>query len=170
MRKTLRRVLWVLALLGLALLLAGQLGAFRGQPPGDLGVQEGRLKAPSQRPNSVSSQARLWAGHPQQAAAQIDPLPLLDDDAAATMAALDRVVRNAPGAKVVKSEAGYLYAEFTTPVLKFTDDVEFWLDTAAGVIHVRSASRLGESDLGANRQRVEAIRAHLRASRAAAPG
>lgn len=170
MWKTLRRVLWALVLLGIALVLAGQFGALRGQPPTDLGVRDGRLKAPSQSPNSVSSQAGLWAGHPQQAAAQIDPLPLHNGDAAATMAALQQVVRSAPGARLVKSEPGYLYVEFTTPLLKFTDDVEFWLDEAGGVIHVRSASRLGDSDLGTNRQRVEAIRAHLRASLAAAPG
>jgi uncharacterized protein (DUF1499 family) len=135
-----------------------------------VGVREGRLKAPSTQPNSVSSQARLWAGHPRQAAAQIDPLPLFDGNGTATMAALQKVVRSAPGARIVKAEPGYLYAEFTTPLLKFTDDVEFWLSEDEGVIHVRSASRLGQSDLGANRERIEAVRAHLRASQAGAPG
>jgi uncharacterized protein (DUF1499 family) len=41
----------------------------------------------------------------------------------------------------------------------FVDDVEFFLDEGANVIHVRSASRLGQSDLGVNRKRVETIRA-----------
>jgi uncharacterized protein (DUF1499 family) len=40
----------------------------------------------------------------------------------------------------------------------FVDDVEFYLDETSQVIHVRSASRLGQSDLGVNRQRIEAIR------------
>lgn len=45
--------------------------------------------------------------------------------------------------------------------MKYVDDVEFWFDPSAGVIQVRSASRLGESDLGANRSRIEAIRVRL---------
>lgn len=161
MFKWIRRVLWALLGLFLLLVLVGQLGGLQGQPPTDLGVREGRLKAPSTTPNSVSSQARLWPGHPQAEAAQIDPLPLHNGDAAATMAALVAVVRSAPGAVVVQSTPEYLYAQFTSPLFKFTDDVEFWVDPAAGVIHVRSASRLGASDLGANRQRVQALRAHL---------
>jgi uncharacterized protein (DUF1499 family) len=44
----------------------------------------------------------------------------------------------------------------------YVDDVEFYLDEGANVIHVRSASRLGKSDLGVNRQRVEEIRAKLK--------
>jgi Protein of unknown function (DUF1499) len=43
----------------------------------------------------------------------------------------------------------------------FVDDVEFWLDRTANVVHVRSASRLGKSDLGVNRKRVEQIRTKL---------
>lgn len=59
---------------------------------------------------------------------------------------------------VVKQEPDYIYAQCTSSVLQFTDDLEFWLDRTAGVIHVRSASRLGRKDLNANRSRVEKIR------------
>jgi uncharacterized protein (DUF1499 family) len=59
---------------------------------------------------------------------------------------------------LVEQRKDYLYAQSSTSVLKFTDDVEFWLDPAAGVIHMRSASRLGHSDFGANRKRLEDIR------------
>ena len=55
---------------------------------------------------------------------------------------------------------GYLYAEFTSRLMGFVDDVEFLLE-AAGAIQVRSASRLGKGDLGVNRARIEAIRALL---------
>jgi uncharacterized protein (DUF1499 family) len=48
--------------------------------------------------------------------------------------------------------------------MKFVDDVEFWYDPAARVIQVRSASRVGEGDLGVNRKRIEALRAALAAS------
>ena len=68
------------------------------------------------------------------------------------------------GAKIVKSEADYLYAQYTTPLMKFVDDVEFWYDPVAQVIQVRSASRIGESDLGVNRKRIEAVRAALASS------
>ena len=55
---------------------AGQTGLLAGNPPTDLGVTVGRLKAPSMTDNSVSSQAGLWNGHPMQRSAMIAPLPL----------------------------------------------------------------------------------------------
>ena len=148
--------------LGLLVLLAGQMGLLRGTAPANLGVRDGKLKAPSKTPNSVSSQADLWPEHPQAAYARIAPLPLAGDGAA-TLARLQAIVQATPGAQAVTVEPGYLYATFTTPLMKYTDDVEFLLDATAGVVHVRSASRIGRSDLGANRQRIEAIRAQLAA-------
>ena len=152
----------VIALVALPvlLLLAGQVGLLRGQAPSNLGVREGKLKPPSKTPNSVSSQAALWPGHEQMAYANIAPLALVGsgpDAGPATLAKLQTLVQAMPGAVVVKAEPNYLYATFTTPVLKFTDDVEFWFDAAAGVVQVRSSSRLGRKDFGVNRARVEAI-------------
>ncbi len=155
-------VVLALVVLGLA---AGQLGLLQGQPPTDLGVKDGRLKAPSTRPNSVSSQAALFAGHPMQQAAMIAPLPLAGD-AATAMARLQAVVASQPGAVVVDQRGDYLYARFTTRLMHFVDDVEFWADPVAGVIQVRSASRLGHSDQGANRARIERIRALLAGAKA----
>ncbi len=154
---------WVLTVLAAAVLLAvavGQLGWLRGAAPPDLGVKEGKLKAPSARPNSVSSQADLWPAHPQQAYARIAPLAV-NGDAAAAMARVKAAVEASAGAAVVKADGDYLYAQFTTPLMRYTDDAEFWFDRAAGVVQVRSASRLGESDMGANRKRIEALRARL---------
>jgi uncharacterized protein (DUF1499 family) len=146
--------------LPLALLGAGQAGWLAGQAPADLGVHGGRLKAPSPTANSVSSQAALWPRHPQAVAADIAPLPL-QGDAAATLARLRAVVEAIPGAHVVDSRPDYLSVQFTTRWLKFVDDAEFWVDPQGQVVQVRSASRLGESDLGVNRQRIEQIRATL---------
>jgi uncharacterized protein (DUF1499 family) len=157
------RLKWLLAGLGtlaVLVLLAGRAGLLGGQPPPGLGVHDGRLKAPSTSPNSVSSQADLWPGHPQQATALIAPLPA---SGAAAMARLQTVVAAMPGARIAASRPDYLYVQFTSQWLKFVDDTEFWLDPAAGVIQVRSASRLGESDLGVNRARIEALRARLAA-------
>jgi uncharacterized protein (DUF1499 family) len=158
--RILKWLLWTVAGLALLGVTAGQLGLLRGTAPGDLGVKEGKLKAPSVTPNSVSSQADLWPGHPQQATARIAPLSLAGEPAVA-MARLKAAVAATPGAVVVQAEGDYLYAQFTTPLMHYTDDVEFWFDRAAGVVQVRSASRLGEGDLGANRQRIEALRARL---------
>lgn len=147
-----------LALLGIA---AGRLGLLAGSPPPDLGVREGKLKAPSTRPNSVSSQTALWPGHPRAAYAQIAPLALVGGDGPATLAKLRQLVDSTPGARVVLAEGDYLRCEFSTPLMRYTDDVEFWLDRQAGVVQLRSASRLGYSDRGANRARIEALRVRL---------
>ena len=48
--------------------------------------------------------------------------------------------------------------------MRFVDDVEFWADPSSGVVHVRSASRVGRKDFGVNRARVETIREQLAAS------
>ena len=152
----------VLSVAGLALLvlLAGQLGLLAGTTPADLGVREGRLKPPSNKPNSVSSQAGLYPGHPQQASASIAPFGYTGDGRAA-LRKLASLLDATAACVTVRREAGYLYAQCRTPLLKYTDDVEFYLDEQAAVIHVRSASRLGYGDLGANRKRIEALRARF---------
>lgn len=146
-----------LALLGIA---AGRLGLLRGKAPTDLGVNQGKLKAPSLTPNSVSSQADLWPGHVQQAYARVAPLSVAGPPDA-VMARVKAAVEATPGAVVVKADGDYLYAQVSTPLMQYTDDLECWFDRAAGVVQVRSASRLGRGDLGANRKRVEALRARL---------
>ena len=143
---------------------AGQLGFLQGTPPADLGVREGRLKPPSMTENSVSSQAALYPDHPQRKYADIAPLAL-KGGGPATIARIKAIVEGMDGAKVVKSEPGYLYAQFTTRLMRYVDDVEFWFDPAANVIQVRSASRVGRGDLGVNRKRVEAVRAALEAAK-----
>ena len=140
--------------------LAGQWGLLRGTAPADLGVKGGKLKPPSKTPNSVSSQADLWPGHPQAGYARIAPMALVGDGPA-TLAHIKAIVARTPGTQLVAEGPDYLYATFSTRLMKYTDDVEFWLDPAAGVVQVRSASRLGQRDFGANRSRVEAIRAQL---------
>jgi uncharacterized protein (DUF1499 family) len=157
--KTLLTWVLVTALLVAVLVVgAGQLGLFAGSRPTDLGVRDGRLKAPSRTPNSVSSQAGLHPGHPMQAYAAIEPLKMTAD-AKASIAALRALIEPMRGVRVVEQRDDYLRAEFATAVLGFVDDVEFWADAASGVIHLRSASRLGRKDFGVNRDRVERIRA-----------
>jgi uncharacterized protein (DUF1499 family) len=140
----------LLVVIAVALVIAGQLGLLTGQRPADLGVRDGRLKPPPTTPNGVSSQA-------DDAAHRIAPIRYSGDGAEA-FARLRALVTDWPGAAIVQATDGYLQAEFRTRWLRFVDDVEFWLDPEGGVIQVRSASRLGHSDLGTNRRRIEAIR------------
>ena len=65
---------------------------------------------------------------------------------------------------LVTEAANYVHFRVRTPLLRFTDDVEFRLNPPSGTVSFRSASRLGFSDLGANRQRLEALAAEFEAA------
>ncbi|HLE67106.1 MAG TPA: DUF1499 domain-containing protein, partial [Burkholderiales bacterium] len=90
----------------------------------------------------------------------IAPIPF-KGSALEAMAAVRKAVESMPRATVIRHEANYLYAEFRSKVMRFVDDAEFAIDEKAGVMHVRSASRLGRRDFGVNRARVEAVRSIL---------
>ncbi len=132
------------------------MGLFSGTRPDNLGVRDGRLAPPKPTPNNVNSQIDKRA----DAAHYIEPLRYSGDPRRA-WAALRQVIDGMPRAKVVKAEPNYLYVEFTSKLMGYVDDTEFYLDEKAGVIQVRSASRLGRSDFGVNRERIESIRAQL---------
>jgi uncharacterized protein (DUF1499 family) len=96
-----------------------------------------------------------------QTYAAIAPLAYTGD-AAAAWARLEHAVATLPRTSIITNSATnsgrYLYAQCTTLLLRFTDDVEFLQDDANKVIHVRSSSRVGRKDFGVNRARVETIR------------
>ena len=123
---------------------------FTGKRPQHLGVNNGRLAPPSRKPNCVSSQA-----DPADTQHYIAPLTFAGD-ARAAMKRLHDIVGEMPRVEIVESRPDYFYAEFSTPLMGFVDDVECYCDGKA--IQVRSASRLGYSDLGVNKARVEALR------------
>jgi uncharacterized protein (DUF1499 family) len=64
----------------------------------------------------------------------------------------------ATGGSILDQEDGYLRATYTTRIFRFVDDVELRLDADQKVIHLRSASRVGSSDLGLNRKRMASLR------------
>jgi uncharacterized protein (DUF1499 family) len=132
-----------------ALLAGGLLAACAGQSPQGLGVKSGHLSACPASPNCVASED-ADEGH------RIAPLAIPDDIEKA-WSRLHAVLSNRSDTRIVDLEADYLRAEFRT-LLGFVDDAEFLLDREARVIQVRSASRLGYSDLGKNRRRLEEIR------------
>jgi uncharacterized protein (DUF1499 family) len=140
--------------------VGAQAGLLQGQPATALGVTNGKLAPPSATANSVSSQAYLYPNHPQRAYASVEPFrPAPGETLVAAWQRLGALVSTTPDVTVTETRADYLRAEATTRWLRFVDDVEWWRDDANDVIHVRSASRLGQRDFGANRQRIEAWRA-----------
>jgi uncharacterized protein (DUF1499 family) len=123
---------------------------FAGKRPSNLGVNDGQLAACPGKPNCVSSQAR-------SARQRVMPLRLSGEPGPA-MKRLKDVVNNMSNTTLIEESEHYLYFECASKLLGFVDDLEFFCDPDAQAIHVRSASRLGYSDLGVNRKRVESIR------------
>ena len=129
---------------------------FAGKRPSNLGASKGSLAACPSTPNCVSSQAMD----------EVHQIEAIDYAASGlstrqVMQALKQIVDDSERAEVLRTEEGYLYAEFTSRLMGFVDDVEFLCDAEHQRIEVRSASRLGESDLGINRRRIESIRTQL---------
>jgi len=122
---------------------------FDWKRPDNLGVKDGRLAPPKRSPNCVSSQA-----DPQDREHFVQPIAF-----GGSMDQLKKILLEMQGASLVEEKPGYLYAEFRSRVLGFVDDVE--LLKQGGVVHVRSASRLGRRDFGVNRKRIEALRKRL---------
>ena len=118
---------------------------------------------PTEKPQLVNGKLRPCPGTPNCVSSESDN-PIFNiapiafsgspDQAWATL----KLVVSEQGGAVQDEGKEYLWSTFTVPVFGFIDDVEFRLSTAEGVIHVRSASRLGISDLGVNRGRVEQLR------------
>lgn len=129
--------------------------------PANLGVAAGRLAPCPDSPNCVSSQT-----DPADRTHFIQPLRY-EDASEAAWARLVRLVSSQPRTRVIKVTDRYLHAEVSTLVLRFVDDLEFLLGPAE--IHVRSASRLGRTDFGVNRRRVERLRRAFSATAAQEP-
>lgn len=125
---------------------------FAGKRPQNLGYANGRLAPCKTTPNCVSSQA-----DPRDEQHYIAPIAVKGD----AMSAIRKAVESQPRTTIVQAEPGYLYAEFKSKLMGFVDDVEFLVDPAKGVVHVRSASRLGRRDFGVNRERIERLRGIL---------
>lgn len=122
--------------------------------PENLGVAQNRLAPCPDTPNCVSSYA-------SDAEHAIEPLTYTSEQAAA-MDALEQIIRDLPRSQIVTREDGYLHAVLRSRMMGFFDDLEFYV-SEPGVIHVRSAARLGQSDMGANRRYVATIRQRLQA-------
>lgn len=118
--------------------------------PDTVGIHQGRLAPLPSTPNAVSSQTDDSKRH-------VAPLPF-SGSLEQSRAALLEAIRSYPGTVRIETETpSYIHCVFTTDILRFRDDVEFLLDGQNRLIHFRSASRVGYSDLGANRRRYETL-------------
>jgi len=125
-----------------------------GTRPANLGVRDGKLSVCPASPNCVSSDAADDAHAVPQFQLVVPP----DEGWRAVRTAIEGL----PRTKIVSSTDDYLHAECSSAVFGFVDDLELHLRPAEKLIAVRSAARLGYSDLGVNRKRVESLREVLR--------
>jgi uncharacterized protein (DUF1499 family) len=122
----------------------------------NFGVANGRLAPCPDSPNCVSTQATNEEHG-------IAPIAYEGETAAAHDTILV-ILQADPQFTIITNTPTYIHAEARTAVWRFIDDVEFYFDEAEGLIHFRSASRLGYGDAGVNRQRMEAIRTEFQAA------
>jgi len=115
------------------------------------GLVESRLSPCPDKPNCVCSE---FGGSPQH---YVQPVALAE---APTLEALVDIVRD-EGGRIVSQQTDYVAATFSSALFGFVDDLELRVDRDNGLIHLRSESRVGRGDLGANRRRVDAIRLRL---------
>ena len=121
--------------------------------PKNLGLKNNLFAPCPITPNCVSSQEK-------DSQHFIEPITFGDSLEKAKIR-IYRVINSMRGTRIIIQENLYLHVEFTTKLLRFTDDVEFYFDKSQSLIHVRSASRQGYWDLGVNRRRVETIRSRF---------
>ena len=114
-----------------------------GPLPADLGVHNGAL---SPCPSPAHCARADWTV----------------SDPAASLAALVPVIEATPRTQILEQGDGYLHATASSALFGFVDDLELYADTARGVLQARSVSRLGDSDLGVNGQRLAALQSALR--------
>jgi len=128
--------------------------ACSGTRPATLGIKDGRLAPCPSTPNCVSSDATDSA-HATPAFQLVVP-------PAEAWRAIRATLESMPRTTIITASEGYVYAECSSAVFGFVDDLELHLRSAQNSIAVRSASRLGHSDFGVNRKRVENFRLLLR--------
>ena len=116
-----------------------------------LGITDGQFTPVSSKPNNVSSQA-------QDPKKKVDTWPF-KSDASETITSIKQAISSYGSGEIMSESDNYVYVVFTTSLMRYKDDVEFFLDEANQVVHFRSSSRAGYSDLGLNRKRYNELKA-----------
>lgn len=127
--------------------------SWTGSRPANLGIRESRLAPCPASPNCVSSDEAAGAHHVAALALAQPP----EQAWRAARAAVRRLARTT----IISESDHYLHAECASAVFGFIDDLELHFRPAQNIIAVRSAARVGYSDFGVNRRRVEQLRASL---------
>ncbi len=120
--------------------------------PDNLGLKDGKLAVCPSSKNCVSSQSPVT-----DTLNYVQPWTYQTTDEQAWVQLMN-VIQAAEGSQVITAENDYIHAEFSSNFFGFIDDVEIYRDTAKRIIHIRSSSRIGRDDLGANRERIEQLR------------
>ena len=149
--KKLEKLLIIIASLSLLVIIALFILGLMSNSGEAHGLIEGRLQPCPDKPNCVSSEFVSDAEH------YIEPLVYSAGEATQVMPRLKTVIVEMGGSIQVE-EADYLAATFTSAVFRFVDDLELRIDADQKTIHLRSASRVGHGDGGANRKRVELLK------------
>lgn len=121
--------------------------------PAAKGVSDGRLGELPDSPNCVSTQTN-------DTEKRMEPIAV-PADAADIIGEVEAILSQMAGVTIVEQSGDYLHAEFVSSICRFVDDVEFYVDENESLLHFRSASRVGYSDLGVNRERMQKIRNRL---------
>lgn len=144
------QVFLALVLMGSMVAVAGvALMSLAGTRRTDPGIRDGTLAPCPDSPNCVSSFAT-------ESMHFIPPITFDGQPKVAMQTVVD-IVSGMDGVRIVAKDDDYVHCEFSTPLFGFVDDLELLLDCDESVIHVRSASRVGHSDFGVNRKRMDEI-------------
>ncbi len=125
-----------------------------GKRPPNIGVSDARLAPCPSSPNCVSSDD-------PDSARQVDAFQFSASPEDVWRGIREEIV-SLPRTTIVEETADYIHAECASAVFGFVDDLELHLRPSVGLVAIRSASRLGYSDLGVNRRRVQDLREKLR--------
>ena len=115
------------------------------------GLVEGKLSKCPDKPNCVCSEFEADVGH------YIEPIVIVAGTASEALSKMKSSIREM-GGKIQVETDNYLAATFTSSIFRFVDDLEIRIDSDQKIIHLRSASRVGHSDRGVNRERIERLK------------
>lgn len=124
--------------------------ACSGNVPDTIGVRDGRLAECSTKPNCVSSMTKDKPHF-------VEPF-VYSGDLNKAKTAITEIIKSHDRTDIISDTDNYIHAVFKSKLFRFADDVEFLIDDKNKIIHVRSASRVGYSDMGVNRKRIENLR------------
>ncbi|TDT72601.1 uncharacterized protein (DUF1499 family) [Hypnocyclicus thermotrophus] len=138
------------AVVAVFIILVGGMTIKNNVEPKNIGVINGKFYELKKSPNNISSQTDIKEKY-------VEPLKFIENKEKSYVKILE-VLNSYENAKIERKDKNYIHVVFKTSGLKFKDDVEFYFDENEKVIHFKSASRVGYSDMGKNRERYEEIK------------